>query len=483
MLPLLASALCLAFVAYLFRVDAKAGDNVSKAVWIPIIWMFLAGSRYVSQWLQLGSYLEALDIYSEGSPLDRAVFAILIAIGVGILVYRRPAWGRILTRNKLIWAYFLIGLVSIIWSPFPLLSFKRWFKAIGNVIMVLVILTEKEPYVAAGVVLRRLAILTLPLSVVFLKYYPDLGRAYHHDGSLLITGVANGKNGLGQLCLLAGTYFTWSFLYRSGRPLQLRLPFRISMEVVFLLLAAWLLTMADSATSLACLLLAVSLFALSRVPSIARSPRRLVSVAFMTALLVAGLEMTLDVSSMVIAGLNRDPSLTTRVPMWEELLSVAGNPLLGTGYEVFWASEAGRQMSDVWSVGQAHNGYIELYLNLGAVGIAVIIAGLVSGILKVRRQLLLDYPSAVLRLCCIVIVALYNWTEATFAGVNNMWLLFLLGTMDPPGELGAATPIRRPEPIKPEKTLSPLAASPSRVRQIPGRDRAAVARSISRPVR
>src|SRR3990170_2736646 len=252
-MPLLATVICAVFVLYLFWVDAKRTD-ISKALWIPLIWMFLAGSRFVSQWLNFGVAMPAAatmdayrDAYLEGSPLDRAVFAALIAAGVIALLRRRLDWGRLLRQNGWIWLFFLFAAVSIAWSQYPLVSSRRLLKAVGNVIMALVILTERHPYVAVGAVLRRLAFLTLPLSVVLIKYFPDLGRDYHR-GLPIFTGVATAKNGLGQLCLLAGIYCCWSLFHRPAQPLRLGGPLRIRVEVVLLVLIAWLLTMANSAT-------------------------------------------------------------------------------------------------------------------------------------------------------------------------------------------------------------------------------------------
>ena len=64
--------------------------------------------------------------------------------------------------------------------------------------MVLVILTEKRPYEAVGVILRRLAFLLLPLSVLFIRYYPDLGREYILRGArcspvLVIRKMTSGR--------------------------------------------------------------------------------------------------------------------------------------------------------------------------------------------------------------------------------------------------------------------------------------------------
>jgi O-antigen ligase len=83
---------------------------------------------------------------------------------------------------------------------------------------------------------------------------------------------------------------------------------------------------------------------------------------------------------------------------------------------------------------QAHNGYLEIYLNLGFIGLFIIAGQILSGLRKVSRHLAIDYSAAILRLCFIVVVVLYNYTEATFYGVSGMWVLFLLGVMERPGQ-------------------------------------------------
>ena len=74
-MPQLATLVCIFFILYLFWSDMREDPDTSNAVWIPLIWMFLAGSRYLSQWLDLGGGVNPFQVYQEGSPIDSAVFA------------------------------------------------------------------------------------------------------------------------------------------------------------------------------------------------------------------------------------------------------------------------------------------------------------------------------------------------------------------------------------------------------------------------
>src|SRR4051812_3288885 len=145
--------------------------------------MFLAGSRWVSSWFRLSGPLSSVDAYAEGSPVDRAVFFALIIWGVIVLARRSLNWSGLMRRNIWIVLYLSFCLASVVWTDEPFILVKRWIKDLGNPIMALIILTETRPYVAVGTTLRRLAFLLLPLSVMFIRYYPDLGRSYHADGS------------------------------------------------------------------------------------------------------------------------------------------------------------------------------------------------------------------------------------------------------------------------------------------------------------
>lgn len=432
--PQLAALIFILLILYLFWMDRKKTEGVSSAIWIPFIWMFLAGSRYVSQWLDLGAPAMSADAILEGSPIDRAVFTLLIIAGVLILRQRRINWNALFTQNAWIWLYFVFGAVSFLWSDYPFVSFKRWIKAIGNVIMVLVILTEEHPYEAIGVILRRLAFLLLPLSVLFIKYYPDLGRGYHM-GKPMFTGVAGTKNGLGVICLLSAIYFSWNMLISRSEGNASGQSLHYSIYLIIIPMIAWLLYMANSATSLACMVVAVCLFVVGRQPVVVREPRRILAIGIACIVLFGIMELTFDVKDTVITMLGRRPDLTTRVPMWEDLLSMVRNPIVGFGYESFWLGARRQYMVEHWGiVCQAHNGYLEMYLNMGLIGLLFVVGWIISGLKKVQRYLYINYPAAILRLCFIVVVSLFNYTEATFFGVSSLWVLFFLGIIDVSGQ-------------------------------------------------
>src|SRR5262245_6929118 len=129
--PQLALIFYIIFILYLFKRDFRQQPNISPTLWIPCIWLMLVGSRPIAQWLDLGSPLQSIDPL-EGSPIDRVIFLLLIAVGLLVLWSRRISWSQIFRNNIWLTLFFLYCGVSILWSDFPFVAFKRWIKALGD---------------------------------------------------------------------------------------------------------------------------------------------------------------------------------------------------------------------------------------------------------------------------------------------------------------------------------------------------------------
>lgn len=181
MIPIIASIICAFGIWQLFRLSRQAEVQPSTALWIPTMWLFIAASRNVSQWLQFSS--GGYDQYLEGSPLDRAVLSGILALGVIVLINRGGRVGKLLQANIPILLYFLYCGISFAWSDFPDVSFKRWFRALGDLVMVLIVLSDPDWLAALKRLLTRLGFVLVPMSVLFIRYFPQLGRMYTRAGS------------------------------------------------------------------------------------------------------------------------------------------------------------------------------------------------------------------------------------------------------------------------------------------------------------
>ena len=438
---------CLAFAAWLLQRERRGPAQASPACWVVWAWLLLVSSRALSDWLGVGAPRGSAEAFAEGSPIDRIAYGVLMVAGLFVLRQRRLPWADLAAVNKLLLAYLLYCAASTLWADVPALAARRLVKDLGNLVMALVLLTEPQPWRATATVLRRVALVLLPLSVVFILAYPELGTDHRLDGSVMYRGVTNQKNELGRLCLIAGTVLLWQRLYdRPGWAAPTRTDTLLALALTALALG--LLALSESRTALACLVLSVVLLLAARAPLLRTRPARVVGATLVATVVLGTLDLFFGLRESAFALLGRDATLTHRTGIWQTLLTMPTQPAIGEGFMSFWS---GPRLHEIWrtleaSIVQAHNGYLEQYLNLGWIGAGFMVALLAAGVLGARRQLATDAPGGLLRLCCVASAALYNVSEAAFHGQNAVWVLTLLAVLDgrPLARATARTAARTP---------------------------------------
>src|SRR5262245_49379886 len=129
----LALLACVCGILVLFYMNRCPEIRSSKALWLPTMWLLIVGSRPVSAWL--GGYGGGGDQQTallEGSPIDAAVFALLLAVGLVVLAARRRRALPVLKFCIPVLLYFAYCLLSVTWSAFPMIALKRWTKDLGD---------------------------------------------------------------------------------------------------------------------------------------------------------------------------------------------------------------------------------------------------------------------------------------------------------------------------------------------------------------
>jgi exopolysaccharide production protein ExoQ len=417
----------------LLRNDPSKDPEVSPALWVPLAWMSIMGSRQPAQWLG-GQAISASDAYEEGNPLDRTVYVILILLAVLILTSRSLRWGEVIGRNVALSVFLLFTLLSVSWSDFPFISFKRWIRDLGGYLMLLVVLSDQRPLEAMQQFVRRLCYLLVPLSIMLIKYYPEMAIGYDEwTGGALYLGVTTSKNMLGVLCLISGLFFYWDTIRRWSGRRERRMRRILLVNAAFIAMTLWLLNLAESATSQACLLVGWVIITVARLRSVRTNPARLKVLIPCGLALYLMLEFGFDLNKIVIEMLGRDPTLTGRTELWSTLGGLDTNPILGTGYESFWL---GSRLKAIWLIhpwgpNQAHNGYLEVYLNLGTTGLCLLGAVLVSSYRRICARLSTSPDWASFSLTLWTILLFYDVTEAGFKN-PLLWSTFLLGIIAVP---------------------------------------------------
>jgi exopolysaccharide production protein ExoQ len=431
--PSIASCLTVAFIIFLFRRDIRQKPDVSGALWLPLIWLVIACSRALSQWLNIfGLPVTGAVSVEDGSPLDAWFFLFMIAVGSCVLVKRQVRVSEVIQNNGWLIIFLLYCFISIAWSDFPFVAFKRWIKILGHPIMALIILTEPNPDEAVKILLKRCAYVVVPVSILFIKYYPQWGRGFDEWGTVSNTGITANKNMLGADCLILGYFFFWYLLqtWKVDRNTWRRTELRLI--VGFLIGIWWLFSKAHSATSLTSLCVGAIVVVFLGIRLINKN---FIGTYLLTALgLLVAAELALGLSGRYSEALGRGSGLSGRTLLWTHLLELHSNPILGTGFESFWLGERPKQLEGIFFYipNEAHNGYLETYLTLGLIGLFLLIGLFIATFWKIRLELFRNFEWARFRLGFLAAIILYNWTEAAFKTISAIWFIFYVIAMDYP---------------------------------------------------
>jgi exopolysaccharide production protein ExoQ len=444
MAPSLALGLWFILLVGLLCFDPAKSPNTSPALWIPVIAMFIAGTRNISQWLsgQVGMSAAA---FEEGNPLDRVISLGLILLAIGVLTLRSVNWGVFIARNLALLAFLSFALLSVFWSDFPFTAFKRWFRDLGIYLMILVVLSDPRPVEAVRTVLRRLGYLMVPLSILLIKYYSAIGKHYSYwTGEAEFVGAATSKNMLGLLCLISGLYFFWDTVTRWTERKQRRVKRILLVNLAFIGMTLWLMRLAQSTTSEVCLLIGCLVIVAAHIRFFKRRPTALKVLVPSLFGLYLILNFGLNMNGSMAQAVGKDPTMTDRTKIWAFVLGMHTNPLLGTGYQSFWL---GPRLEYFWMhsglghLNEAHNGYLEVYLELGLLGVIVLLGFLLAGYRTICKGLTSRSDLAILGLATWLTLLFYNMSEAAFEN-GLLWTMLMFGAIALPKRARERVPAR-----------------------------------------
>ena len=313
----------------------------------------------------------------EGGDSLRKVGFFMLGVTGGLLLllpglrlpWTRPVWW-------LSGAVLLLMIASALWSVDPGLCVKRI--VVGGLIALAVggavrQMTARQTADWLTALMAAYVVLGLACEVLLLQFRPWSG-AYRFGGT-------THPNTQGVIC---GLLFC-SMLSRATLP---SLP-RRGRWLLATAAAALVLYLTKSRTAFAAALLAGGLLVWMRATWSQRLASLVVSGTLLLAAVVAGLMLNLDsmnrLTDVLLLGRSEEAStLTGRLPLWEELSdSVAARPLLGHGFGSYWTPGTVFRVSDNqgWQIPHAHSGYFETLLNLGVVGLGLILLTLGSSAL------------------------------------------------------------------------------------------------------
>lgn len=354
----------------------------------------------------------------EGDPIQRGILLSGYIITLPTILFYRTSAVRVLRRSPLIWYMVIWAAATILWSASPDITFRRVIGVLLTTLYALV-LYLRYPFQSFIRLLGAAFFIAVLSSLVMAVFKPDWGiMGSYNEGAW--EGVFIHKNSLGKVSVFALCFFAtlWSFSRNRGQ--------RIFWAGAFVL---GMVTLLES-RSVSGLVVFGTMVLGAFLLRVAK-PLRKVWPMFLLVIIVIGsgvLLLTLQNSEVLLDAFGRDVSLTGRVPLWEVLIPIGLKQPLGYGYGAFWLGWNGPSAA-VWSqfdflYPNAHNGFLEIWLDLGWVGIALSIFLLARIFLKYFGPALTGSKEALCWMLFCIILVTYNLVEVNFFNQNNIyWVL------------------------------------------------------------
>lgn len=312
--------------------------------------------------------------------IDKTMTFGMLGAALGVIATRPELAARIAARAWPVWLVIGLCVVSLAWSLHPGHSVKRVFNLVALTIVGLGIATAFD-----GV--RRLHATALAafaaiIAADFAAMIVMPGFAYTDIG---VRGLHLSKNMAGLVAMVAATCGA-AWLVGAQRWLDIA----AGLALLALALAFLVVTQSKTSLGLAMLIIAVGTpFAAAWRASVAAGVAATVALG----LAAAGATLAASVANWgwgeVLNLTVGDPTFSLRTDIWRFVANeIASRPLLGVGYGAFWdvgaaddplnRAQGGSWLSQVEGgvINQAHNGYLDLALQIGVPGAAL--AGLVA---------------------------------------------------------------------------------------------------------
>jgi O-antigen ligase len=286
-------------------------------------------------------------------------------------------------------------------------------------------------------VLRPILTLMLIGSIVFVLAFPDLGieRSTSFELAGAWHGLATQKNGLGSLAAIATLLWLHAWLAREARGPAIFIGITVSLVCLFF---------SRSSTSLMATLFAAVFmaFLLRSPPALRRYLPYLVGIFALGLLLyslavlrlVPGLEFLLRPAVMLTG---KDQTFSGRTAIWDLISEhIAKNPLFGSGYGAYWIGPILGSPSYDFVIRlffyptEAHNGYLDIINDLGAIGGLCLLAYLLVYLRQSLRLFTLERAQGALYLGLLFEQLIANLSESRWFNVLCMeFVIMTLATV------------------------------------------------------
>lgn len=355
-------------------------------------------------------HIQDIDEISTSNIVNQVVYTLLFLTALYSLI---PKWNFVISlirKEKIFFIFLLWCSLTLLWSQYPFISFKRLFQYLTTYFVYLSILSHiGSPsqlfkyfkfFLSIYVVVCLASIFTVPAAV------DDYGAW---------RGLAASKNHLGQMSLICILFFSH---FATTSTLKQKIFFGI-----LLLFALILFLGSSSVTSLLTLLLIIGLIGGQYLDKLFEGVRIGRTISVITSLFIIILiALTLFLAPGLLAGVvgeaGKDLTLTGRTDLWHDVFQFAKRHLiLGCGFQGFWVLDSLQiqelYQSYIWLPIQSHNGYLDILNETGLIGLFLFLMTAIKYFINLKKM-----HSGYFWKWLVVAALVVNLTESTLIRPN-----------------------------------------------------------------
>lgn len=361
-----------------------------------------------------------------------SIIALLSFLIIPCLIIRQwKSFIYVATRDLLLLLAVTTAVMSVLWSTVPEATLAHNRALLSS--------TAFGIYLATRYTLKqqmRLMVWLLGIYTLVNLIVPPLFPAYGMVENIKMSwqGIATHKNSLAAAMSMAATLFLDIGIYgRKYYP-------KSWIALIGAAAAFIILIFSRGKTSLA---IFIGLLSLLPLYKIAKQEYRLKTIICLFTLPVAVLIVfttLINFEFIVVDLLGKDMEFTGRIPLWTYLIQRAlEKPWLGYGYGAFWTNPTETlqiSMNTFWMESiaggvkaHAHNAYIDLFLQLGWLGVSLMLLSLVT--VLIRIILLLSLTKQIeyfwmLQVLMFMTLASISGSDTAFLGYRSLyWVLYV----------------------------------------------------------
>ena len=322
--------------------------------------------------------LQDAESLTTSNPVRQTVFSVIYFFSIiSILPYLNKAFNFIKYEKYLI-LFLLWALLSSLWSSYPDVTVKRWILIFGSYLVIISIFVHSKSSYEIIKIFKIILFLYIPISFISILTIP--GATQFYQGEYAWRGLEPHKNGFGQIALVSSLFWYFSFKSQKSK-------YRY-VDLIMLFISVILLLGSRSSTS------TITFFIISLLIAFTNIKEQFFNygvgkfflyllILFAITIIIFAIILFPDVLVSLFQSIGKDPTFTGRTELWADVLSLVSSKIFfGVGYGAFWVPDSAQlnyiYQIYIWLPQQSHNGYIDITIETGLIGLTIFISMIVS---------------------------------------------------------------------------------------------------------